>query len=84
MAEYHVGCGLAGIYAGTVNKGGETWRNKSNVTDEALAAVATYLKEEAAAAKQPESEWYGYKWKMPDGRALHLGVRITGEKTNDK
>lgn len=43
MAEYHVGCGLAGIYAGTLNKNGATWRNKTNVTIEALDAVAGYL-----------------------------------------
>ena len=43
MAEYHVGCGLAGIYAGTLNPKGETWRNKSDVTHEALCAVALCL-----------------------------------------
>lgn len=43
MAEYHVGCGFAGIYAGTLNHKGETWRNKSDVTHEALCAVAQYL-----------------------------------------
>lgn len=43
MAEYHVGCGLAGIYAGTLNPKGDTWRNKSNVTNEALCAAAQYL-----------------------------------------
>lgn len=42
MAEYHVGCGIAGIYAGTLNKGGKTWRNKSDVTHEAMTAVAQY------------------------------------------
>ena len=42
MAEYHVGCGLAGIYAGTLKNNNE-WKNKSDVTDEALCAVAQYL-----------------------------------------
>lgn len=42
MAEYHVGCGLFDIYAGTLKNGNE-WRSKSEVTDEALHAVATYL-----------------------------------------
>lgn len=44
MAEYHVGCGMAGIYAGTVkpNKPDE-WKNKSCVTEEALLASALYL-----------------------------------------
>ena len=43
MAEYHVGCGLFEIYAGTLNKSGDTWKDKSVVTDEAISAVALYL-----------------------------------------
>lgn len=44
MAEYHVGCGAFGIYAGTLNpKNKEMWRNKSDVTHEALCAVAQHL-----------------------------------------
>ena len=42
MAEYHVGCGIAGIYAGTLSKKGDRWLNKSDVTDEAFRAVAQY------------------------------------------
>ena len=42
MAEYHVGKGLAGIYAGTIEKSG-LWRNKSDVTDEAIAAVFSWF-----------------------------------------
>lgn len=49
MAEYHVGCGLAAIYAGTLNPktkdGYQTWRNKSDVTEEAINAVAQYFKQ---------------------------------------
>lgn len=44
MAEYHVGKGLAGIYAGTIEKSG-IWRNKSDVTDEAIAAVFLWFAE---------------------------------------
>ena len=43
MANYHVGCGLTGIYAGTLKKNGEEWQNKTEVTHEALCAVAQYL-----------------------------------------
>lgn len=43
MAEYHVGCGLFEIYAGTLNKSGDNWMDKSVVTDEAVSAVALYL-----------------------------------------
>jgi len=40
---YHVGCGIFGIYAETLNPKGDTWRNKSEVTREALGAAAQYL-----------------------------------------
>ena len=48
MAEYHVGCGMFGnIYAGTTSaprKGGlKMWRNKSDVTSEAIEAVMGIL-----------------------------------------
>lgn len=45
MDNYHVGCGLFGIYAGTLNKNNSSWVNKSDVTDEAMAAVAQFLLE---------------------------------------
>ena len=45
MANYHVGCGIAGIYAGTLNKSNTMWVNKSDVTDEAMSAVAQFLLE---------------------------------------
>jgi len=43
MAEYHVGCGAIGIYAGTLNKRGDMWLHKSEVTDEAMSAVAEHM-----------------------------------------
>lgn len=46
MTEYHVGCGAFGIYAGTLNKNKTMWKNKSDVTNEALDAVAQYLLQE--------------------------------------
>ena len=47
MAEYHVGCGAFGIYAGTLNSRNKNlWQNKSEVTDEAVSAVAQYLLQE--------------------------------------
>ena len=45
--EYHVGCGLFGIYAGTLMKpkkdGMIMWRKKSDVTEEAIHAVMQYF-----------------------------------------
>ena len=43
MAEYHVGCGIVGIYAGLLKKNGVEWKTKTDVTHEALGAVAQYL-----------------------------------------
>ena len=48
MAEYHVGCWLFGtIYAGTAMQqrkdGLQLWRNKSDVTDEAISAVLSHF-----------------------------------------
>ena len=46
MASYHVGCGITAIWAGTLNKAGDKWSNKSEVTDEACSAVAQWLLQE--------------------------------------
>lgn len=46
MAAYHVGCGITAIWAGTLNKAGDKWSNKSEVTDEACSAVAQWLLQE--------------------------------------
>jgi hypothetical protein len=43
MAEYHVGCGLAGIYAGRLKKNGYEWIEKSDVTKEVLQSALDYL-----------------------------------------
>lgn len=62
MAEYHVGCGAFAIYAGTLNsKNKNLWQNKSNVTDEATAAVAQYLLQED---KTMHFEYKGKKYKL--------------------
>ena len=62
MTKYHVGCGLARIYAGTFKKPGE-WKEKSDVTDDAVAAVAQYLL----------SSRSGFKFNY-DGVRYRLGV----------
>ena len=44
MAEYHVGCGAFGIYAGTLEPRNKSmWRNKSDVTEEAIEAVRDHM-----------------------------------------
>lgn len=62
MADYHVHCGMAGIYAGTVMKNGFEWKNKSLVTDEAMCAVAEYLYHKKESLKfQIDGKWYRMK-----------------------
>ena len=46
MPDYHVGCGAFGIYAGTLSRNKTLWQNKSEVTNEAICAVAEYLLQE--------------------------------------
>ena len=43
MTEYHVGCGIFGIYAGRLNKKGDQWLSKSDVTEEVLNSAFDYL-----------------------------------------
>lgn len=59
MVEYHVGCGLFGIYAGTLNKKGDMWINKSDVTEEVLDSAFQYLftNEKVFIAKVEDKEY---------------------------
>lgn len=41
--KYSIGCGLFGIYAGILKPNGEEWKDKTDVTEEAMSAVAQYL-----------------------------------------
>ena len=41
--KYSVGCGLFGIYAGILKPNGKEWKEKTDVTMEAMKAVAQYL-----------------------------------------
>lgn len=62
MAEYHVGCGLFGIYAGTLEPRNKSlWRNKSDVIIEVLSASAQYLLEQA---KEFRFNFHGKRYVM--------------------
>lgn len=78
MVEYHIGCGLTGIYAGTLNPktkdGYQTWRNKSDVTEEAIAAVAQYLKQELALEKNGTA--IARRYTFNDGTIIELKLSI--------
>lgn len=73
MAEYHVGCGAFGIYAGTLKKNGREWLNKTDCTDEALEAVRDYLVQEA---EMKNKNTWGYEWGRKDGKFVELIVKI--------
>lgn len=79
MAEYHIGCGIAGIYAGTLNQkrkdGYQTWRNKSDVTEEAIAAVAQYFKQELKHNEISIRRRYTFN----DGTKVELKLSIVDE-----
>lgn len=74
MAKYHVGCGVFGIYAGTLEpKNPNLWRNKSDVTDEAICAVRDYLMGEFIKGDKTEG---GYQWETKDGRTVKLILKV--------
>ena len=76
MSEYHVGCGLAGIYAGTLKSNNREWRNKTLVTDEALEAVRDWLYGEFIRDGKNSG---GYTWTRKDGREVSLIIKVEDE-----
>lgn len=72
MAEYHVGCGLAGIYAGTLKKNGREWQSKSDVTNEAIDSVRDYLRIGITGDQGSN----GFEWKTKDGKIVTLMLTI--------
>ena len=78
MAEYHVGCGAFGIYAGTLNSRNKSmWQNKSDVTDEAINAVMDYMVQELLGGLDcSKATTSGYEWTLKDGRVAELRVTI--------
>ena len=46
MAKYSIGCGLFGIYAGVLKPNGKEWKDKTDVTLDAMGAVAQHLIEQ--------------------------------------
>ena len=76
MAEYHVGAGCFGIYAGTL-KNKEEWKDKTECTDEAIEAVRNYMVDECLGGLDClKSNTGGYSWKLKDGRTVELRVSI--------
>lgn len=77
MAEYHVGCGAFGIYAGTLNsKNKSLWQNKTECTDEAINAVRDYMIQELLGGFDNNKATGAYEWTLKDGRVVELRVSI--------
>lgn len=79
MADYHVSAGVFGIYAGTLmpkkdNKP-QMWRNKSDVTEEAIAAVRDYMTTDCLNEKEGKTQG-GYEWIRKDGKKVMLLVKV--------
>ena len=85
MAEYHIGCGITAIFAGTLNKNKTRWINKTACTDEAIEAVRDYIVQNELGGLDGNKQSAGYAWTLKDGRTLELVVRVYGDKgeTND-
>lgn len=73
MNEYHVGCGVVGIYAGKLNEDGDTWIHKTDVTKEAIAAVTEHFMRKDNL--QP-GQWSGVSYNRADGAVVHLSVSV--------
>ena len=77
MAEYHVGAGLFGIYAGILNKDKTSWRSKTECTDEVINSVRDYMVDDLLGGLNcSKGNKSGYSWKLKDGRTVILEVRI--------
>lgn len=69
--EYHIGCGIAAIYAGVL-KNKDEWKEKSDCTDEAIEAVRDYMVDNLLIGTKSN----GYEWKLKDGRTVELRITI--------
>ena len=59
--KYHVGLGVFGIFAGILKNGEKEWKDRSEVTKEAIDAVAFFL---LFTGKECRFEWQGKKYVM--------------------
>lgn len=85
MAEYHVGCGLFGnVYAGTMapprKDGLQMWRNKSDVTQEAVEAVMVHFITEMERDDKTKLEKV---WGVIGNKKLKVTFEISTDKEGD-
>lgn len=84
MSEFHVQVGeISGvIYAGTFTMDGQKWSKRTDVTEEAIAAVRDYF---VRKAQSNDVNSYFYQWHRKDGKTVELRVSIKDdeERAND-
>ena len=83
--EYHVGCGMFGnIYAGTMSAprkdGLQMWRNKSDVTDEAIEAVMGHFIMEMG---RDDKNKIQKAWGVRGGKTLKVTFELSVDKDGD-
>ena len=85
MAEYHVGCGFFGIYAGTLKPQNKSeWKDKTECTDEVLKAVRDYMVMECLGGIDcTKAKAGGYAWKLKDGRTVELVVSVKDSEEDE-
>lgn len=82
MAEYHVGCGMFGnVYAGTMmpprKDGLQMWRNKSEVTNEAIEAVMGHFIMEI---ERDDKNKIQKAWEVRGGKTLKVTFELVPNK----
>ena len=81
MATYHVNYNPAvgKIFAGTVNKKGDKWVNKTDVTEETLLAVREHLLD-VMKHQEDNPDIVGYRWETTDNKTITLQIQIADKK----
>ena len=87
MADYHVSAGVFGrVYAGTLmpKKDGrpQMWRAKSDVTEEAIAAVRDHMVCDCLDEGNGKLQG-GYEWTRKDGKKVLLLVKVVDGGAKD-
>ena len=72
--DIHVECSVFGtaIYAGKLNKKGNMWTQKKDVTKETIEAVRDYF----VRLLPDDKNKYLYEWSRKDGKKVRLSVEI--------
>ena len=83
MTKYHVGCSPENnvIYAGTINKTGDKWTNKTDVTEECLEAVTNHF---LRIAQKEETNELGYRWQYEDGTTVFLKIVVETKENEEE